>query len=108
MKRCVVDESTEQLVTSLWRRFVIITPSVLQVGIEHKVIVAFYSDVRKNVGVKVDVELEDRTKVFSGTAVQASGQQGRDYPLNLPHLATITHICDLQSPSLYSRPNLVA
>ncbi|XP_062499190.1 uncharacterized protein LOC134176537 [Corticium candelabrum] len=58
------------------RRFVIITPSVLQVGIEHNVIVAFYSDVRKNVGVKVDVELEDRTKIYSGTAVRVSGQQG--------------------------------
>ncbi|XP_062523462.1 complement C3-like [Corticium candelabrum] len=58
------------------RRFVVITPSVLQVGIDHKVIVAFYSDVRKSVGVKVDVELDNRTKVFSGTAVQVSGQQG--------------------------------
>ena len=107
MKRCVVSETTEQLVTLCVVRFVVITPSVLQVGIDHKVIVAFYSDVRKSVGVKVDVELDNRTKVFSGTAVQVSGQQGRDSHINLPHPAAAMHICDFQSTSLYFRPTRV-
>ncbi|XP_062523461.1 A.superbus venom factor 1-like isoform X2 [Corticium candelabrum] len=65
------------------RRFVFITPSVLQVGIEHKVIVTLYNDVRKNVGVKVSVELEDRTKIYSGTAVQVSGQQGESVQVSI-------------------------
>ena len=73
----------------MFDRFMVVTPSVLQVGQTHTVIVSLYEANGRKASARVDVELENGATIFTGQEVEVSGRKGKSSAFEQLHVNAI-------------------